>query len=54
LAPFRKLSDLELDALTDDELVAYLVQARALGEIDCARTALQIPRSSVPSRRGRG
>jgi len=42
LAPFRELSDLELGALTDDELVAYLAQARALGRIDAARLALQV------------
>ena len=42
LAPFRDLSDLELDALSDDKLVSYLAQARSLGHIDAARRALQI------------
>lgn len=42
MAPFRELSDLELDALSDEELLAYIARARALGELEAARLALRI------------
>ena len=42
MAPFRRLNDIELQKLTDEELVDYLRLARDLGETDAALATLRI------------
>src|SRR4051812_48226332 len=42
LPPFRRLNEQELAARTDDELIAYMREAREAGATDAARLALQI------------
>jgi RNA polymerase sigma factor (sigma-70 family) len=40
--PFRRLNDAQLDRLSDDELIAYLRDARAHGDAEAATLALQV------------
>ena len=40
--PFRELSDIELNRLEDDELIAYIRAARDAGRLAAARLGLQI------------
>ena len=42
MPPFRRLDDLELSRLDDEGLVAYIRRARAAGELDAMRTAIQV------------
>jgi RNA polymerase sigma factor (sigma-70 family) len=42
LAPYRRLNDIELQKLSDEELVAYLRRSRELGETEAALDALRI------------
>ena len=42
MPPLRHLSDLELQELSDDELIARLRLARAAGEFDAAKLALSV------------
>ncbi|MGI8461640.1 MAG: RNA polymerase sigma factor [Solirubrobacterales bacterium] len=42
MAPFRKRDEFELDALTDEEVIEYIIDARAAGEGDAAIVALRI------------
>ena len=39
---FRRLQDLELSRLGDDDLVAYIRRARAAGELEAMRVAIQV------------
>jgi DNA-directed RNA polymerase specialized sigma24 family protein len=42
LAPFRKLTEFEIDALPDEEILEYIRGARRRGELEAASTALAI------------
>ena len=42
LAPFRKLTEFQIDALSDEEILEYIRRARLAGEADTTRVALAI------------